>query len=64
MGLLDFVRAEPGRRARAGADVALHSLEIMTALLDSAASGRRVELTTSVERPAPLPLIAAAAWRA
>ncbi len=64
VGLLDFVRTEPGRRARAGADVALHSLEIMTALLDSAASGRRVELTTSVERPAPLPLIAAAAWRA
>ena len=64
VGLLDFVRAEPGHRARAGADVALHSLEIMTALLDSAASGRRVELTTSVERPASLPLIAADAWRA
>ncbi|WP_235508450.1 hypothetical protein [Agromyces sp. Soil535] len=56
VGLLDFVRADPERLARAGADVALHSLEIMTALLDSAAAGRRVELTTSVDRPVPVPL--------
>jgi predicted dehydrogenase len=62
VGLLDFIRAGSARRARAGADVALHSLEIMTALLDSAASGSRMALTTSVGRPVALPLIPASVW--
>lgn len=62
VGLLDFIRADAGHPARAGADVALHSLEIMTALLDSAAAGRRIQLTTSVDRPEALPLIPQAVW--
>ena len=34
----------------------LHALEIMTGLLESAASGSRVTLTTTVERPPLVPL--------
>jgi predicted dehydrogenase len=64
VGLLDFVRADARRPARAGADVALHGLEVMTALLDSAAAGRRMQLTTSVERPVALPLTRAEVWSA
>jgi predicted dehydrogenase len=52
IGLVDLVTS----RRRAGGDLALHVLEVMTALLDSAAAGRRIELTTTVERPAPVPL--------
>ena len=36
----------------------------MTALLESAAAGRRIELTTTVERPAPVPLTPVAQWKA
>ncbi|WP_309095710.1 Gfo/Idh/MocA family oxidoreductase [Streptomyces sp.] len=60
VGLLDFL-ASGGRRANG--EVALHVLETMTALLRSAAEGRRVELTTSTAVPAPVPLTAAADWR-
>jgi hypothetical protein len=42
--------------------VALHVLDIMTALLRSAAEGRRVELTTAVERPTPVPFTPAEDW--
>ncbi|BDZ65096.1 Gfo/Idh/MocA family protein [Agromyces mangrovi Wang et al. 2018] len=63
VGLLDFLRADASRPARAGADVALHSLEVMTALLESAESGERAVLTTTVERPVPVPLVPAADWR-
>ena len=60
IGLLDFVRG--GRRA--GGDLALHVLEIMTALLTSARDGVRVPLTTTVERPSLVPLTTAEQWRA
>ena len=46
----------PTASARAGGDLALHVLEVMTALLDSAAEGRRIDLTTTIERPALVPL--------
>lgn len=59
VGLLDFL-AGP---ARAGGAFALHVLEVMTALLESASAGRRIELTSTVERPAPVPLTPAAEWR-
>lgn len=59
IGLLDFVHG--GRRA--GGDLALHVLEIMTALLESASDGVRVSLTTSVERPSLVPLTTEAGWR-
>lgn len=52
IGLIDQVTSD----GRASGALALHVLEVMTALLDSAAEGRRIDLTTTVERPAPVPL--------
>jgi predicted dehydrogenase len=43
------------RPHRAAAELGLHVTEIMQAVYDSSRSGRSVELTTSVERPEPLP---------
>ncbi|MEU0026980.1 Gfo/Idh/MocA family oxidoreductase [Streptomyces sp. NPDC006335] len=63
VGLLDFVAADGRRAPRAGGELALHVLETMTALLRSSAEGRRIELSTSVERPAPVPLTPAEKWR-
>ena len=63
LGLLDFVTADAQRPPRASGEVALHVLEAMTALLQSAAEGRRIELTTTVERPPAVPLTPLAEWR-
>jgi predicted dehydrogenase len=63
VGLLDFVAADGQRAPRASGELALHVLETMTALLRSSAEGRRIELSTSVERPAPVPLTPAEKWR-
>ena len=63
VGLLDFVGADEQRAPRASGELALHVLETMTALLRSSAEGRRIELSTSVERPAPVPLTPAEEWR-
>ena len=54
IGLLDQIAAN-GRPPRADGGLALHVLEAMTALLRSAAEGRRLQLTTAPERPAPVP---------
>ncbi|MFI7081664.1 Gfo/Idh/MocA family protein [Micromonospora sp. NPDC049903] len=62
VGLIDLVGADEARPPRASGEVALHVLDVMTALLRSAAEGRRVELTTTVERPAPVPLTPAQEW--
>ncbi|MEV6695211.1 Gfo/Idh/MocA family oxidoreductase [Micromonospora sp. NPDC051196] len=62
VGLIDLVRAGETRPPRASGEVALHVLDIMTALLRSAAEGRRIELTTTVERPAPVPLTPPEDW--
>ncbi|MDQ7904933.1 Gfo/Idh/MocA family oxidoreductase [Phytohabitans sp. ZYX-F-186] len=56
IGLVDQITAE----GRASGALALHVLEIMTALLDSAAQGRRIALTTTAVRPSPVPLTAPA----
>ena len=64
IGLLDFLTATADRPARAGGEVALHVLEVMTAVLRSAEEGRRIPLTTTVARPAPVPLTPAETWRA
>ncbi|BEL01887.1 Gfo/Idh/MocA family oxidoreductase [Actinoplanes sichuanensis] len=61
IGLLDMLTAPTPRASGA---LALHVLDAMTALLRSAEEGRRITLTTTVERPAALPLIPAAEWRA
>ncbi|MEV6714740.1 Gfo/Idh/MocA family oxidoreductase [Lentzea sp. NPDC051208] len=63
IGLIDLVTSGGQRRApRAGGDLALHVLETMTALLRAADEGRRIELTTTVERPLPVPLTAVDEW--
>ena len=62
VGLLDFVRATPARPARASGEMALHTLEVMMALLDSADQGRRVELTTTAARPLALELVPRSEW--
>jgi predicted dehydrogenase len=64
IGLLDLITADDGRPPRAGGDVALHVLDIMTSLLRSADEGRRIELSTAVRRPAPVPHTRFADWRA
>jgi predicted dehydrogenase len=64
IGLIDLVTADGQRSPRASGDLALHVLETMTTLLRSAADGRRIELTTVVRRPAPVPLTAAESWKA
>ncbi|MEV7069601.1 Gfo/Idh/MocA family oxidoreductase [Streptomyces sp. NPDC093990] len=63
VGLLDFVAADERRAPRASGELALHVLETMTALLRSSAEGRRIELSTSAERPDPVPLTSAEEWR-
>ncbi|MFF7070558.1 Gfo/Idh/MocA family protein [Streptomyces pseudovenezuelae] len=63
VGLLDFIAADGRRAPRASGELALHVLETMTALLRSSAEGRRIELSTSVERPDPVPLTPAEQWR-
>jgi predicted dehydrogenase len=56
IGLADMMwAARTGRPHRASADLALHVLELMTGALDSAEHGRRVALSTTCERAAPLP---------
>ena len=66
IGLLDFVAGGDGAsggEARASGAMALHVLEIMTALAASAASGVRERLRTTVERPPLVPLTPASNWR-
>lgn len=60
VGLLDFVA---GGEARANGELALHVLEIMTSLIDAAHIGARIGITSTVERPAAVPLTAEEQWR-
>ena len=60
IGLVDLARTSENRASGA---MALHVLEIMTALVASAASGIREPLRTTVERPALVPLTPASTWR-
>lgn len=53
VGLIDFLQHDGGR---ASAAMALHVLEIMTALLHAAEEGRWVQLQTTAERPSLVPL--------
>ncbi|MCX5065802.1 Gfo/Idh/MocA family oxidoreductase [Micromonospora lupini] len=63
IGLIDLVRADGQRPPRADGAIALHVLETMTTLLRSAAEGRRIELTTAAQRPAPVPLTPLDDWK-
>lgn len=56
IGLLDLLATPRGEDSRASGRFALHSLEVMTALLESAHTGRRINLATRVTRPTLVPL--------
>ncbi|MFW5717513.1 MAG: Gfo/Idh/MocA family protein, partial [Spirochaetota bacterium] len=57
VGLLDMARAvESGRPHRAAGEMSLHVLEVMHGLLESGETASYYEMTTSCERPAPLPV--------
>lgn len=60
IGVLDHLATGAGS---ANGDIALHVLEIMTALGESARSGRRIDLTTAPERPELIPFTPEIAWR-
>ncbi len=56
IGLADMAQAiQDGRPHRCSGELALHVLEIMCALEQSAAEKREIVLTTTCARPAPLP---------
>ena len=55
IGLADMLSATvAGRPHRASGELALHVLELMTATLRSSDEGRRIDVTTTCERPAPM----------
>ena len=57
IGLADMLWAQrSGRPHRTSGALALHVLELMTGALQSAEQGRRIDLATTCERAAPLPV--------
>ncbi|MFC8598610.1 Gfo/Idh/MocA family protein [Isoptericola sp. NPDC057191] len=68
VGLLEMVGAvglgDAPSSPRAGGEVGLHVMEVMSGLLDSAADGRRVAMTTAPDVPPLVPLTPTDVWRA
>ena len=57
LGIADMAYAiRSGRRHRASGELAYHVLDVMHAFHDASRDGRHVELESTCERPAPLPL--------
>ena len=57
LGVADMAYAlRSGRRHRANGEMAYHVLEIMQAFLDASFESRHIELASTCERPAPLPM--------
>jgi len=57
LGLADMVSAiRSGRPHRAGAELTYHVLEVMHAFHEAGRQGRYVELESTCERPAPMPM--------
>ena len=57
IGVADLANAlKSGRSARANGELTYHVLDIMHATLDSAREGRHIEIESTCERPAPLPM--------
>ncbi len=57
LGVADMAQAiRSGRPHRAGGDLTFHVLDAMQSFLDASAKGRTVELKSTCERPAPLPV--------
>lgn len=56
LGVADLAYAlRTGRPHRANGDLAFHVLDVMHAILEASETGQHIELTSTVERPAPLP---------
>ncbi len=56
LGVADMAHAlRSGRPHRANGDLAFHVLDVMDAIETASREGRHVELTSTCERPAPLP---------
>ena len=56
IGVADMAYAiRSGRQHRCSGELAYHVLDAMHAILEASATGRHVELTSTCERPAPLP---------
>lgn len=57
LGVADMAYAiREGRKHRANGEMAYHVLDIMHTIHDSAREGRRIEMTSTCERPAPMVL--------
>lgn len=57
LGVADMACAlRSGRAHRASGELAYHVLDVMHAVHDASAAGRHVELSSTCERPTPLPL--------
>ncbi len=56
IGLQDLALTAPGQEPRAGGKLAFHALEIMESMLESAHTGRAVNITSTCERPPAVPL--------
>ena len=57
LGAADLAHAlRSGRPHRASGELAYHVLDVMEGVLESAEQGRRIDLGSRCERPAPLPL--------
>ena len=57
IGVSDMARAlrEGGEATRASGEMSCHVVDIMTSVLESGETGKKVDLTTTMTRPAPLP---------
>ena len=62
IGLLDQIRTPPRAVARANGELALHVLDVMESLQRAATEGRRIDTTTTAERPVAVPLTPRAEW--
>ncbi|MEU8379644.1 Gfo/Idh/MocA family oxidoreductase [Streptosporangium sp. NPDC048865] len=56
VGLADLATTPAGEESRASGTLAYHVLDIMESLLSSAHSGKAVTVTSTCERPEPVPL--------
>jgi predicted dehydrogenase len=57
IGVADMASAlQTGRPHRANGEMAYHVLDIMHAIHEAASTGQRLNLTSTCQRPAPLPV--------
>jgi predicted dehydrogenase len=62
IGLLDQISAPRRVHPRANGELALHVLDVMESLQRSAMVGRRIDLSTTADRPEPVPLTPRGEW--